>query len=57
MIDSQMRRGIEKALVIQKKTAAQVSKDAGCNRNLVTTFLNGNNDIKLMTLQSVCVKV
>ena len=56
MIDSQMRSGIRKAMKMQNKSGYRVSLDAGCNKNMVQTFLAGNNDIRLMKLDSLCRK-
>jgi len=34
----------------------QASLSAGFNANALTRFVNGNNDIKLMTLDAICRK-
>lgn len=56
MIDEQFRNGIRKALKMQGTNPGHVSVKAGYNRNLLRLFLNGNNGISLMTLDSICRK-
>ena len=55
MIAQQMRQGIRKAIKIKETSANNVSLDAGCNRNLASQFLGGDNDIKMKTLEKLCV--
>jgi hypothetical protein len=56
MIDEQMRLGLRKAMKMQNKSGYRISNDAGVNKNLARTFLNGDNDIKLLTLNALCVQ-
>ena len=56
MIAEAMRRGIRAAMKAKNMTGRQVCLKAGLSTNQLSRFLVSEMDIKLSTLERICVK-